>query len=74
MLTDEIDQRLQLHCLACRRRLASAVRANRFTETGEATVSVAISNLSGDLRDFQQNRESVSLTCGCSTRSIYYLI
>jgi len=74
LLRDDIHLRAQLHCLACRRRLASVELANRFTEDDSPDMSLSVSNLSVDLRDFQQTRESVSLTCSCSTRSIYHLL
>lgn len=74
LLQDDILLRPQLHCLACRRRLASVELANRFTEDDSADMGLSVSNLSADLRDFQQTRECVSLTCSCSTRSIYHLL
>lgn len=71
---EDIHARAQLNCLACRRRLAKVVLASRFTEASSPEMGLSISNLSADLRDFQQTRDHVSLTCSCSTRSIYHLL
>jgi hypothetical protein len=74
LLEQDIAERADLYCLSCRRRLAGVMLADRFAENGDPEVVLSISLLSEDLRDFQQERGSVSLTCGCSIRSTFYLL
>ena len=72
--TDEIADIAQLHCLSCRRRLASIGIAERLNEEGATARSLVVSQLSADLRDYHQTQSSLSLACGCSTRSVFHLI
>ncbi len=74
LVPEDFRSPAQLHCLACRCRLAGAVLADRFNEAGDPETALSISNLSADLRDFQQTRDHLSLTCGCSTRSTFHLL
>ena len=74
ILAQDIHDRAQLYCLACRRRLAGVSLTDRYGEDGELEASLSISLLSEDLRDFHQNPGSVTLTCGCNIKSTYYLI
>jgi hypothetical protein len=71
---EDLNKRTHLHCLACRCRLASAVLANRFNEDGSQEMTLSVSSLLADLRDFQQTREVLSLMCSCNTRSSYHLV
>ena len=48
--------------------------ADRFADDGTPESALSISLTSEDLRDFQQSRVSVSLTCGCGIRSTFYLL
>ena len=82
LLVEDVRLRAQLYCLACRNRLASTGMANRYGEGEDAPadlsvlnlLDLSVSNLSADLRDFEQTRDCVRLTCSCSTRSVYHLL
>ena len=74
LLQQDVASRTDLYCLSCRRRLAAVVLTDRFREDGAPETTLAVSQLSEELRDFQQRRKSVSLTCGCSIRSTYHLL
>ncbi len=74
LLSQDITKRVQLHCLACRRRLAAVVMGDGLAEDGGPELSLSISHLSEDLRDFQQKRSSIGLVCGCGTRSKYHML
>ncbi|MCA8957639.1 MAG: hypothetical protein KDC87_16305 [Planctomycetes bacterium] len=74
LLAEDIDKRVQLHCLSCRRRLGGVTLADRFRPDGSSEPGLSIAQLTQDLRDFQQSRSAVSLTCGCGVRSTFHLI
>jgi hypothetical protein len=74
LLEQDLASRVDLFCLSCRRRLAGVVLADRFAEGDAPEPALSVSQLSEDLRDFQQRRNSVSLTCGCSIRSTFHLL
>jgi hypothetical protein len=74
LLQQDVANRAELYCLSCRRRLASVVLADRFREDGAPESALSVTQLSDELRDFQQRRRSISLTCGCSIRSTYHLL
>jgi len=74
LLQEDVASRADLYCLSCRCRLAAVTLADRFREDGTPENALSVSQLSEDLRDFQQRRNSVSLTCGCSIRSTYHLL
>jgi hypothetical protein len=74
LLAQDLAERADLYCLSCRRRLAGVTLTDRFAENGDPEVSLSISQLSEDLRDFQQGCGNVSLTCGCSIRSTFHLL
>ena len=74
LLEQDVVNRADLYCLSCRRRLAGVTLADRFKADGTSETALSVSQLSEDLRDFQQRPSSVSLTCGCSIRSTYHLL
>ena len=74
LLEQDVANRADLFCLSCRKRLAGVVLADRFEKDDAPATALSVSQLSEDLRDFQQRRNSVSLTCGCSIRSTYHLL
>ena len=74
LLQQDVSNRADLYCLSCRSRLAAVTLAGRFREDGTPETALSVSQLSEDLRDFQQRLHSVSLTCGCSIRSTYHLL
>ena len=74
LLEQDLAQRAELYCLSCRRRLAGVSRTDRFNAAGLPELTLAVSLVSEDLRDFQQSRCMVSLACGCGIRSTYHLL
>lgn len=74
LLQQDVANRADLYCLSCRRRLASVVLTDRFQTDDAPETALSVSQSSEDLRDYQQRRNSVSLTCGCSIRSTYHLL
>ena len=74
LLRQDVASRTDLFCLSCRSRRAGATLTDRYREDGTAETSLSVSQLSEDLRDFRQRRNSVSLTCGCSIRSTFHLL
>ena len=74
LLHQDVTNRADLYCLSCRRRLASVILTDRFQLNDSPESPLSVSQLSEELRDFQQRRDSISLTCGCSIRSTYHLL
>ena len=71
LLPEDLEQGQQLCCLSCRRRLAGLALTDSYHD-GEVTMTVSL--LSEELRDFQQSQESLRLSCACGVRSTFHMI
>ena len=74
LLPEDFTNSQQLCCLSCRRRLAGLSLADQCQDDGISEVALSISLLSEELRDFQQTRESIRLSCGCGVRSTFHIV
>ena len=74
LLPEDFTNSQQLCCLSCRRRLAGLSLADQCQDDGISEVALSISLLSEELRDFQQTRESIRLSCSCGVRSTFHIV
>ena len=74
LLPEDFSNSQQLCCLSCRRRLAGLALTDRYERDGNTEVTLSISRLSEELRDFQQTRDSICLSCGCGARSTFHMV
>lgn len=73
LLPEDFAHSQQLSCLSCRRRLAGLRLSDEYREDGDAEVALAVFQLSEELRDVQQSRDSIRLSCACGVRSTYHV-
>ena len=74
LLPEDFANSQQLWCLSCRRRLAGLTFTDQDGEDGESEVGLSVSLLSEDLRDLQQARDSIRLSCACGVRSTFHIV
>ena len=74
LLPEDFTNSQQLCCLSCRRRLAGLSLTDQVHQDGNSEVTLSISRLSEELRDFQQNRDSICLSCSCGVRSTFHMV
>lgn len=74
LLPEDFAHSQQLSCLSCRRRLAGLRLSDEYLENGDAEVSLAVSQLSEELRDLQQGRDRIRLSCACGVRSTFHVV
>ena len=74
LLPEDFTNSQQLCCLSCRSRLAGLSLTDQYEQGGNTEVTLSISQLSEQLRDFQQTRDSICLNCGCGARSTFHMV
>ncbi|MHC4514448.1 MAG: hypothetical protein ACYTGW_20870 [Planctomycetota bacterium] len=74
LLPEDFTNSQQLCCLSCRRRLAGLALTDQYHRDGVSEVTLSISLLSEELRDFQQSPDSIRLSCGCGVRSTFHIV
>ena len=74
LLPEDIGTRLNLCCLACRRRLATLSASRRPIAEEEGTTSLSITLVPNEVRDFQQTKRGLAVVCACGCRSVYHLL
>lgn len=74
LLPEDIESKLHLCCLACRRRLATLVASKRAIADEEGTTSLSITLVPSGVRDFQQSKRGLAVVCACGCRSVYHLL
>ena len=74
LLPEDFTNSQQLRCLSCRRRLAGVSLTDHVHQDGNSEVTLSISVLSEELREFQQSRDSICLSCSCGVRSTFHMM
>ena len=73
LMPEDIKLKVQLCCLACRRRMA-ALNPVRHEKGDAEDASLPVAVVPHGVRDFQQNRHAIVLTCVCGVKSIFHLL
>lgn len=74
LLPEDIEDRVPVHCLACRQRLGSVSYVDRQRGDGTTQLAVSVALQPDLLEEFHQGPEHVKLLCLCGQRSTYHLL